>query len=74
MVRNTFLLISPLINRSGMGLGKKTWHSRLLSSQKRVALLNGSLRMKSEQGVVIEFFVPVRPGFINREDQGEGNL
>ena len=68
------LMVRIMDNGKGMVDEKQGEGNGLLNMQKRVALLNGSLRMKSEQGVVIEFFVPVRPGFINREDQGEGNL
>ena len=61
------LMVRIMDNGKGMLEEKQGEGNGLLNMQKRVALLHGTLHMKTERGFVIEFFVPVNPGFVYRE-------
>lgn len=67
------LIVSITDNGKGIMEDKKGEGNGLLNMQKRVALLNGSLSMKTEHGVIIEFYIPLKPGIIHRDEKA-GNL
>jgi signal transduction histidine kinase len=62
------LMVRILDNGKGMMENQQGEGNGLINMQKRMALLNGSLTMKTEQGVVIEFQVPLNQGMIKRSD------